>query len=63
MSTPAKLVLLALLLFSSVLFAQDTPPPAGTPPGEDLPIDGIVWLGGLVALAYGAVKKYNNPDK
>lgn len=59
MSAPAKLIFLVLLLFTSALFAQDVPPPAPAPSG--VPIDGLVWLGGLVALAYGAIKKYNNP--
>jgi len=58
-----KVLLIGLLLFSSIVFARNTPPPpnkGGTPPGE-MPIDGLVLLGGAVALAYGAIKKYNNP--
>ncbi len=63
MSTPTKVILLALLLFTSVLFAQGTTPPPPAPPPGEAPIDGILWLGGLVALAYGAVKKYKNPKE
>ena len=62
MTITQKVLLLGLLLCTSIVFAQNTPPPpAGPPPG--LPIDGLVWLGGIIALAYGAVKKYNNSKK
>ena len=60
------MLLLGLLLFTCVLLAQDIEPPKPDPddkglPGFGVPIDGFVWLGGLVAIAYGAIKKYNNP--
>jgi len=64
MTIAQKVLLLGLLLFTGVLLAQDVPPPdpnKGGVPGFPVPIDGFVWLGGLVALAYGAIKKYNNP--
>ena len=63
MSTPTKLVLLALLLFTGVLFGQGVQPPAPEGPTRGLPIDGLIWLGGLAALTYGVIKKYNSPKK
>ena len=63
MSTPTNLALLALLFFTSVLLAQEAPPPPNRGPGPGLPIDGFIWLGALAAIAYGAVKKNNNFKK
>lgn len=62
-STPTKLALLALLLYTGVLMAQGTEPPAPDGPPNGLPIDGLVWFGGIVALAYGAIKKLKNPKE
>ncbi len=61
MNIAQKLLLIGLLLFTSVLLAQGVPPPEPNRAPDALPIDSIVWFGGLVALAYGAIKKYNNP--
>lgn len=63
MNITQKMLLLVLLLFCSVVFAQSTPPPPNPPPPNGLPVDGFVWLGGIVALAYGGIKKYKNSKK
>jgi len=63
MNITRKMLIFGLLLFTSVTFARNTPPPPSPPPPNGLPIDGFLWLGGLVALGYGAIKKYNNPKK
>jgi len=59
MNITQKTLILVLLLFTCIAFAQNTPPPP-EPPTRLVPIDGILWLGGIVALGYGAYKKYNN---
>jgi len=61
MNITHKTLILVLLLFTCVAFAQGNPPPPNPPAG--LPIDSLLWLGGIAALAYGAIKKYNNPKK
>lgn len=61
-----RLLLIFLLFFSiQVIFAQDsTPPPPDKGPGlPGLPIDGILWLGGLFAVFYGSIKTYFNSKK
>lgn len=59
MNITQKMLLLVLLLFAYVAFGQNVPPPPKQPP-RLVPIDSILWLGGVVALGYGIYKKNKN---
>lgn len=52
-------LLLLFFVTVSIGFAQDIPPPNPPPPGfgDQVPIDGGVFLLGILALVYGFFKK------
>lgn len=62
MNNTQKTFLIVLLFFAGLVFGQSTPPPPD-PPTKGLPIDGLIWFCGIVALTYGAIKKHNNSKK